>query len=51
MPEGPSILILREEAAHLQGMRITQASGNMRLDKTRFVGATIVALRSWASTS
>ena len=47
MPEGPSIVILREEAAHLTGMRITHATGNTRLDKSRFVGQTIVALRSW----
>jgi endonuclease VIII len=47
VPEGPSIVILREEAAHLTGMRITRASGNTRLDAGRLVGQTIVALRSW----
>ena len=47
MPEGPSIVILREEAAHLAGMRVTHASGNTRLDAERLVGRTIVALRSW----
>lgn len=47
MPEGPSIVILREEAAHLTGMRIAHASGNTRLDTSRLVGQTIVALRSW----
>lgn len=47
MPEGPSIVILREAAAHWVGMRIARASGNTRLDAQRLVGHTIVALRSW----
>ncbi|MCQ4165530.1 DNA-formamidopyrimidine glycosylase family protein [Tahibacter harae] len=47
MPEGPSIVILREEAAHLAGMRITHVSGNARIDLGRLQGRTIVALRSW----
>lgn len=47
MPEGPSIVILREQAAHLVHMRITHASGNTRLDTQRLIGHTIVALRSW----
>ncbi|WP_257384982.1 endonuclease [Tahibacter caeni] len=47
MPEGPSIVILREQAAHLTRMCITHASGNTRLDTRRLVGQTIVALRSW----
>ncbi|HVJ62315.1 MAG TPA: DNA-formamidopyrimidine glycosylase family protein [Tahibacter sp.] len=47
MPEGPSIVILREEAAHLTGMRIADVSGNTRLDKARLKGQTMVALRSW----
>lgn len=47
MPEGPSIVILTEQAAHLRGMRITAADGNARLDTSRLVGQTIRALRSW----
>lgn len=47
MPEGPSIVILREAAAHLVGMRIAAATGNTPLDKRRLVGQTIIALRSW----
>ncbi|MDC8012631.1 DNA-formamidopyrimidine glycosylase family protein [Tahibacter soli] len=47
MPEGPTIVILCEEAAHLVGMRIKEASGNTQLDAARFVGRKIVALRSW----
>lgn len=47
MPEGPSIVILREEAAHLTGMRIAHASGTTKLDARRLIGRTIVAFRSW----
>lgn len=47
MPEGPSIVILREQAAHLAGMRVTRAEGNARIDLSRVVGRRIVALRSW----
>lgn len=47
MPEGPSIVILREAAAHLAGMRVRHATGNARIDTARIVGKTIVALRSW----
>ncbi|MGZ8259745.1 MAG: DNA-formamidopyrimidine glycosylase family protein [Caldimonas sp.] len=47
MPEGPSIVLLREEARHLAGKRIVAAEGNTRIDKDRLVGERIVALRSW----
>ena len=47
MPEGPSIVILREEAQGMVGKRIVAATGNTRIDKERLVGERIVALRSW----
>ena len=47
MPEGPSIVILREEAAGFTGKKILAASGNTKIDKTRLVGQRILALRSW----
>ena len=47
MPEGPSIVILREEAQGLLGRRIVAAEGNARIEKERLVGERIVALRSW----
>jgi endonuclease VIII len=47
VPEGPSIVILREEAQGIVGKRIVAASGNTRIDKERLVGERIVALRSW----
>ena len=47
MPEGPTIVILKEEAAHLMGMRVREVAGNTRIDTSRLKGATIRALRSW----
>ena len=47
MPEGPSIVILRDEAKRLVGRRIVAVEGNTRIDKERLVGERIVALRSW----
>jgi endonuclease-8 len=47
VPEGPSIVILREQAQGMVGKRIVAADGNTRIDKERLVGERIVALRSW----
>jgi len=47
MPEGPSIVILKDEARGLVGRRIVAVEGNARIDKDRLVGTRIVALRSW----
>jgi endonuclease-8 len=47
MPEGPSIVILKDEAKGLVGRRIVAVEGNTRIDKERLVGQRVVALRSW----
>jgi endonuclease-8 len=48
MPEGPSIVILREEAAAFAGRAIARASGNSKqVDIAGLAGQKIVALRSW----
>lgn len=47
MPEGPSIVIVKDEAKRLVGQRIVAVEGNTKVDKERLVGARIVALRSW----
>ena len=48
MPEGPSIVILREQAEGFVGRTITHASGNSKLiDIAGLAGQRIVALRSW----
>jgi endonuclease-8 len=47
MPEGPSIVILKQQAADFAGKTIARADGNTKIDKQRLVGQRIVALRSW----
>ncbi len=47
MPEGPSIVILTEEAAAFAGKRILCAEGNSKIDLGRLVGQRVIALRSF----
>ena len=47
MPEGPSLFILREQAAAFAGKTIARVEGNTSIDKDRLVGQRIVALRTW----
>ena len=47
MPEGPSIVILKEQAAGFVGRKILRVDGNTRIEKERMVGRRIDALRSW----
>lgn len=48
MPEGPSIVILREQAEGFVGRTITHASGNSKqVDFAALAGQPVVALRSW----
>jgi endonuclease VIII len=47
MPEGPSLVILRELTQSFRGQRILDATGNSKIDKARLIGARILALRTW----
>ena len=47
MPEGPSLVILREQAQIFQGKRVAGVVGNSKIDQQRMVGQRIVSLRSW----
>ena len=48
MPEGPSILILRDLAHQFVGQRIQNASGSATtVDMPSVVGQTVLAIRSW----
>lgn len=47
MPEGPSIVILREAAARFRRKTVRRAMGNSSLDRTRMEGRRVLALRSW----
>jgi endonuclease-8 len=47
MPEGPSIVILRGEAAPFIGRTIRRAEGNAKIDMNRLAGQRVVAFRSF----
>ncbi|MEA5126303.1 DNA-formamidopyrimidine glycosylase family protein [Xanthomonas floridensis] len=47
MPEGPSLVILREEAARFVGRKMLRVSGNSKLDIARLQHHKVLAVRSW----
>lgn len=47
MPEGPSIVMLREEAAVFAGQVVVQAQGTAKIDPARLAHQRLVAVRSW----
>jgi endonuclease-8 len=47
MPEGPSIVILKELVSAFAGRRVVAAGGNSKLDKSRLQGDTLVAIHSY----
>lgn len=47
MPEGPSIVILKEEAQEFEGQKVIAAEGNSKVDVTRAEGKKILALKTW----
>ncbi|MFC3199265.1 DNA-formamidopyrimidine glycosylase family protein [Parapedobacter deserti] len=49
MPEGPSIVILREavESLHLEGQKIHAVAGNSKINQQVLPGQTVLRFRSW----
>lgn len=47
MPEGPSIVILREAAAKFRGKTVRKASGNSKIDLARMEGRRVQRVLSW----
>jgi endonuclease-8 len=47
MPEGPSIVILKEEASPFLGHTIRRVQGNTTIEKERLLDQRVEALRSW----
>ena len=47
MPEGPSIVILKEEAAKFVGKTVRAVSGNSKQDIQRMHGKRVRAICSW----
>jgi endonuclease-8 len=47
MPEGPSIVILREETQSFKNKKVTSVSGNSKLDIQRISGRKVIDIKSW----
>jgi endonuclease VIII len=47
MPEGPSIVILKEAAAGFAGCEVLRVQGNAKIDKQRLLHEHVRSLRSW----
>ncbi|MEP6513842.1 MAG: DNA-formamidopyrimidine glycosylase family protein, partial [Parafilimonas sp.] len=47
MPEGPSILILKEQVQSFKGKKILKISGNTKTNKHLLVNKTITDFKSW----
>lgn len=47
MPEGPSLVLFREELQRFVGQKILSVSGNSKIDQQRLVGKKIKEIRLW----
>ena len=47
MPEGPSIVILKEAVQMFKGQRVVAVSGNTKIAKDRMKGQQIIDFKSW----
>src|ERR1700729_2880237 len=47
MPEGPSIVILKEQLQKFSGKKILEAEGNTKVDLSGIPGSKITAIKSW----
>lgn len=47
MPEGPSLLIAREQMASFEGKKVIQVSGNSKIAKDRMLNQKLLHIRTW----
>lgn len=47
MPEGPSIVIAKEEIEQFAGKKVIAVSGNSKIDQSRLEGQKIISIKSW----
>lgn len=47
MPEGPSIVILKEEISRFKGKKVLEAAGYAKIDLDRLNGQKIIDIKSW----
>ena len=47
MPEGPSIVILKEQVRHFEGRKVLEVGGNAKIDLQRMAGQKLLSFKSW----
>ena len=47
MPEGPSIVILKEEVAAFKNKKVGTVTGNAKIDLERMAGQKVIDFKSW----
>lgn len=47
MPEGPTIILLKEEVAQFTGKKITSISGNSKIEQERLLNKKVISFKSW----
>ncbi|MES2622532.1 MAG: DNA-formamidopyrimidine glycosylase family protein [Bacteroidota bacterium] len=47
MPEGPSIVLLKEQVEQFAGKKIISVSGNSKIEQHRLLNQKVIALKSW----
>jgi len=47
MPEGPSVVILKEEVQQFTGKEIISVSGNSKIDQSRLRNLKVISFKSW----
>jgi endonuclease VIII len=47
MPEGPSIVILKEQVQDFKGQKILEISGNSKIDQQRLLNQKVIDFKSW----
>jgi endonuclease-8 len=47
MPEGPSIVILREQVKNFSGKKVLSVTGNSKIDQDRLLNMKVITFKSW----
>jgi endonuclease-8 len=47
MPEGPSLVILKEEVQPFKGKKIIEVSGNSKIDQSRLLNKKVIDFQTW----
>jgi endonuclease-8 len=47
MPEGPSLILFREELSQFKGKKVLETTGSTRIEKERMKGKKILDLKTW----